>query len=91
MALYIITYDERAKHRDYKPLYDQLNAWRAAHLQNSVWLVDLTSNTSQIRDTLLKHMHPDDTVCVIQMFPNSNWAAINARPAGVDWLKSHAP
>lgn len=89
MSYYIITYDQRIAHRDYTPLYNQLNAWRAAHLQDSVWLADLSGGAAAIRDTLLGHMHKDDTVCVIQLAaPLAEWAVINARPTGLDWLKA---
>lgn len=89
MALYVISYDVRSKNHDYQSLYDQLNAWHAGHLQNSVWLADLNGNAAAVRDTLRRHLHPDDTVCVIQMFPNSDWATWAARKTGTDWLQSH--
>jgi CRISPR/Cas system-associated endoribonuclease Cas2 len=38
VTLYVITYDVRAKNPAYQSLYDQLNEWGAAHLQDSVWL-----------------------------------------------------
>jgi hypothetical protein len=90
MALYIITYDIRTRPgHDYQPLYDLLTAWRAAHLQNSVWLVESNNRASVVRDSLLRHMHRDDTFCVNQIFSNSDWATWNARREGVDWLKPH--
>jgi CRISPR/Cas system-associated endoribonuclease Cas2 len=89
MTLYVITYDVRAKNHEYQSLYDQLNEWGAAHLQNSVWLADMNGTAAAVRDALQRHMHPDDTVCVIQMFPNSDWATRHARKTGIDWLKSH--
>lgn len=90
MAYYAITYDVRTRPgHDYQPLYDQLNAWSAAHLQNSVWLVDLSGGASQVRETLNQHLHPDDTCCVIQVFENSDWATWNARQEGVDWMRTH--
>lgn len=89
MSLYVVTYDVRAKNHDYQPLYDQLNAWRAGHLQNSVWLVDVKGTATQIRDALRAHVHTDDTLCVIQIFPNSDWATRHARKSGTDWLTPH--
>ena len=92
MALWVLTYDQRATHHDYSRLYELLNSWKAAHLQNSVWLADLNGNATNIRDTMRSHMHQDDTVAVIEL-PSSgaNWAAINCRPEGVTWLKNHFP
>jgi CRISPR/Cas system-associated endoribonuclease Cas2 len=53
MSLYVITYDVRTKNRDdYQSLYDQLNEWGAAHLQNSVWLADMNGTASAVRDAL---------------------------------------
>jgi CRISPR/Cas system-associated endoribonuclease Cas2 len=89
MTLYVIAYDVRAKNHEYQSLYDQLNEWGAAHLQNSVWLADLNGTAAAVRDSLRRHMHPDDTVCVIQIFSNSGWATWAARKTGTDWLKSH--
>jgi CRISPR/Cas system-associated endoribonuclease Cas2 len=89
MTLYVITYDVRAKNPEYQSLYDQLNEWGAAHLQDSVWLADLNGTAAQVRDALSAHMHPDDTICVIEIFSNSGWATRHARKTGNDWLKSH--
>lgn len=92
MALWVLTYDQRATHHDYSNLYQLLNSWRAAHLQNSVWLADLNGNASAIRQSMVAHMHQDDTVSVIQLPPSgANWAAINCRPEGTNWLKARFP
>jgi CRISPR/Cas system-associated endoribonuclease Cas2 len=45
MTLCVITYDVRAKNHEYESLYEQLNEWGAAHLQNSVWLADMNGTT----------------------------------------------
>jgi hypothetical protein len=89
MALYVITYDVRAKNHEYQPLYDRLNKWRAAHLQASVWLVERDASAVEVRDSLKAKMHKDDTVCVIQIFTNSDWGTSNARTTGNDWMHSH--
>jgi CRISPR/Cas system-associated endoribonuclease Cas2 len=89
MTLYVITYDVRAKNPEYQSLYDQLNEWGAAHLQNSVWLADMNGTAAAVRDALRRHLHPDDRVCVIQIFSNSDWATWKARKTGTDWLTSH--
>lgn len=89
MALYVITYDVRAKNReDYQPLYDQLNGWEAAHLQDFVWLANLNELAKDVRDALKIHMRPDDTVCVIEIFKKSDWSTSHARKTGKNWLKS---
>jgi CRISPR/Cas system-associated endoribonuclease Cas2 len=90
MAKYLISYDVRTRPgHSYQPLYDQLNAWSAAHLQNSVWLAELNGTASEVRALLLKHMHNDDTLCVIQLTVGSNWATQNAKPTGNAWLRAN--
>ena len=89
MSLYVITYDIRARpNHDYQPLYDLLNSWRAGHLQNSVWLANLNGGAAGVRDALKRHMQADDTFCVIEIFPRSDWATMGARKTGIDWLRS---
>lgn len=90
VSLFVITYDVRITNRDgYESLYDQLKDWGAAHLQDSVWFVGLNGTAAQVRDALSAHMHPDDTVCVIEICSNSGWATRRARKSGTDWLRSH--
>ena len=68
-ALFVLTYEQRATHHDYANLYQLLNSWHAAHLQNSVWLADMNGTAAAIRDAMKAHMHPDDTVGVITCHP----------------------
>lgn len=89
MALYVLTYDVREKNHDYTKLYEPLESWKAAHLQNSVWLVDRSSTAAQLRDAMKTHMHSDDTIGVVELSPTGDWAALKARQTGTDWLKSH--
>ena len=86
--MFVITYDVRLKNHAYESLYDQLKAWGASHLQNSVWLLDTNLPAVTVRNTLQQHMHQDDTCCVIQFFHNSAWATNAARPEGVNFLKA---
>ena len=92
MPNFLICYDVRAKNHDYKTLYACLNQWKAAHLQNSVWLATLKGPASAVRDILEGHLHKDDTVAVVQMPSDgrpSDWATKNDRFAGVSWLRAH--
>lgn len=89
MPLYLISYDVRSKNHDYTRLYACLRQWNAAHLQNSVWLASLTGDAAVVRDVLANHLHNDDTICVVQIFSNSDWATKYAKPLGVSWLKSN--
>jgi hypothetical protein len=49
----------------------------------------MNGTSAQVRDAMLAHMHKDDTVCVIQIFSNSDWATINARETGNVWARGH--
>lgn len=92
MTLYVLTYDVRATNHDYTRLYALLNSWKAAHLQDSVWLADMTGAAAAVRNAMRTHMHPDDTVCIIQLpAAGANWATIHARPEGTAWLKARFP
>lgn len=88
MPGYVITYDVRSSNHDYSKLYAMLNSWKAAHLQNSVWLAELVGPAVTIRELIKSTLHKDDTVAVIQIFGNSDWAVLNARQTGVDWLNA---
>lgn len=88
MAFYIITYELKAADHDHTKLYEQLFSWRANHLQNSVWLATLDLSASDIRNALIDRMHPEDTVCVVEIKSGSAWATRNARPDGASFLKT---
>ena len=89
MAYFVITYDVRARPgHSYEPLYEWLNNSEAAHLQNSVWLLDIALTAIQVREAMKPHMHNDDTWCVLEIFHNSMWGTWRARETGVDWLKA---
>jgi hypothetical protein len=88
----VLTYDERASHQhDYGRLYELLDLWKTAHLQNSVWLVDRSGTAAQVRDAMKTHMHTDDTICVVEISPTGDWATLSARETGNDLVKvSHS-
>jgi CRISPR/Cas system-associated endoribonuclease Cas2 len=89
MALYLISYDVRLKNHDYQSLYDTLNHWKAAHLQNSVWLVESSAAAQVVLQSLQQHVHSDDTICVIELKAGVGWETVHARPTGNAWLSSH--
>lgn len=91
MTLFVLTYDERISTHDYTPLYDLLNSWGAAHLQNSVWLANLNGKAAAVRDAMRIHMHPNDTIAVIELAAVPDWATIGTRPEGLTWLKARNP
>jgi CRISPR/Cas system-associated endoribonuclease Cas2 len=89
MALFLISYDVRLKNHDYKSLYDHLNGWKAAHLQNSIWLAELNASAETVLNSIRQHVHADDTVCVIELKSGVGWSTIHARASGNSWLSAH--
>lgn len=91
MALYLISYDLRQPGRNYDALYRQLADWGAARVLQSLWLVNLTGNAEQVRETLRASLDPNDGIVVIELKSNSNWAVAGGQAAGISWLRTHIP
>ena len=89
MPLFMISYDVRVTNHNYTNLYACLNQWGAGHLQNSVWLAQLKGPASAVRDIIRQHVHPNDTVAVVQLSDFPDWAIHDVRPEGAAWLKRH--
>ena len=53
----LITYDLRKPDYDYDPLYQELAAIEAVHIQDSVWAVRTDESPEAIYDQLWPHMH----------------------------------
>ncbi|TPL48307.1 SinR [Mesorhizobium sp. B2-4-6] len=85
MAHYIISYDLHNQ-RNYEPVWDQLGAWGAVRLLESLWVLTSGINAATLRDELRGKMDGDDSVAVIELKPGSEWGSWNAKQAGVDWL-----
>jgi hypothetical protein len=90
MALFIISYDLR-RQRNYQPLYDCLNNWKAARLLESFWLAELVGPADTVRDILTGLIDDDDAVAVIELKAPFNWATMRTQPIGTAWLKSKSP
>ena len=87
MPLYVISYDIRAKtDHDYKPLYDELESMRAAHLLDSVWLAENEGPAAGVCEALKTGMHEDDCISVIEIFQMSDWATKNV-PGPAGWSR----
>ena len=89
MAILSITYDLRKPGRNYDELYQaikKLGSW--AHPAQSVWLVDTTKSTSDVRDELKKHVDSNDRILVVG--PDvPRWAAFNLDDKVINWMKTH--
>ncbi len=89
MALFLLTYDVCSADHDYSGLCELLEKWQAAHLLNSVWLVERNSTATAVLDEMEPHMHCDDTIAAIELAGDGDWAAKNVRDEGVYWLSRH--
>ncbi len=87
MTAYLITYDNRAP-RDYQPLYDLLELWDAVRLAESVWLADLNGDAATVRDVVRSTMQPDDTIAVLELVNDADWA-VYATKESINWLRGH--
>lgn len=90
MALFIISYDLR-KQRNYQPLYDCLNSWKATRLLESLWLADLVGPASAIRDILRASVDADDGIAVLGLTRGFDWATLNCQTLGTNWLNTKSP
>lgn len=89
MAYYVISYDIRSKNHQYQPLYDQLDAWAAKPLLDSVWVATIEKTASEVLDELKKHVHSNDSLAVVEIFRKSDWATRKSKPEGSQWLKDN--
>ena len=70
----------------YTTEYDQ-----AERLHWSLWLAELRGPAEDVRDIVVGELDGDDSVAVIELRRDVQWAAIRALEAGVDWLRRHIP
>lgn len=87
-ALYLISYDLHQQ-RFYEPVWDQLRGWEGVHLLESLWVVETSQSAKAIRDAPKDRMDRDDSLVVIQLSPDADWASVRAEPAGVALLERH--
>jgi hypothetical protein len=90
MPYYMISYDLH-KVRDYKRLYECLAEWKAAKLLESVWLAELRGPASAVRDILTARVDNDDSVAVLELRPNFDWATARVFVTGNNWLRAKSP
>ena len=88
MAHYLISYDLR-KARNYQPVWNKLESWGAVRLLESLWVVSMNDTVGAIRQALQSVVDSDDGIAVLELKSGSNWATLNARQAGVDWLNAN--
>ncbi len=88
MAHFIISYDLHNQ-RTYEPVWKVLEDWGAVRVLESLWLVTIDKTSAQVRDTIKTAADDDDSIVVIELKSNSDWASWRGRAAGVAWLKKN--
>ncbi len=85
---YMVSYDQHHD-RNYQPVWDQLRRWNAKRVLESVWFVESHLTAGQIRDQLQQTTRNEDSLVVVQLSPNANWATYRAQTEGVTWLQKN--
>ncbi|MDF2495072.1 hypothetical protein [Sphingomonas sp.] len=83
MAVYLVTYDLKAPGRSYQPVHDYLRSfpdWCKG--LESVYLIDTTLSTTQVRDALRAKVDGNDKLFVVRI--TRDWGSVNYGCG--DWL-----
>jgi len=83
MAILLVTYDLKKPGRNYEPVWNYLKQFTYCKGLESVWLLDTTMTTAQVRDGMLSLVDNNDRVFVCRI-QNQSWASYNM-PCS-DWL-----
>lgn len=86
MAIILVTYDLKAPGRNYEPVHSYLRSFTHCKQMESLWLLDTTLTTVQIRDALSGLIDRNDTTFVVRLSNGSPWNSWNY--ACADWLNS---
>ena len=90
MPLYLLSYDAHFD-RDYAALYELMAVWNAERLHESLWLAELLGPAEVIRDFMIRALDGDDSVAVIELAADAQWATTRAQVGGTNWLRQHIP
>lgn len=84
----LISYD---LHQDqaYRRVQDLLEKWEAVQLLRSVWLVKRGGRAEDAMDELINVIAADDSLTIIELRRNADWALYNATDLATAWLKKH--
>ena len=82
MAVILVTYDLRQPGRNYQPVYDYLKRFTYCKGMESVWLLDTSTSTTQIRDDLQRLIDANDRVFAVRI--TREWGSVNYQCG--DWL-----
>lgn len=88
MNNYIISYDLIAPNKDYSELYNAIrNYGTFAHVLDSVWIVNSSSNSSDIRNNLKSYVDSNDQIFVAKLNGESSWMNLSNEVS--NWIQKH--
>lgn len=86
MPVQMISYDLRRPGPDYPGLFDAIEALGPSwHCLQSVWLIDTTLTSAQVRSRLSTHVHANDSLLVAEL--SGDWATTGLAADCTDWLR----
>lgn len=88
MSCKLVSYDLDKPNREYEDLYEaikDLGSWWWC--LESVWIVDTTKSTSEIRDELKSYIDSGDSIAVFRL--SGSWASRGLSDECSDWLHDH--
>lgn len=89
MGTYAISYDLRAPHRDYEPVWAYLRALPSNwHALSHTWFVVSPKSVAELRDDLHELIDIDDRLVIVRI-NGSAWATNARLMGGRDWLHTH--
>jgi len=86
MAVILVTYDLKKPGQDYAPVHAYLKRYAYCKYLESVWLLDTTATTQQIRVAVQGLVDNNDVVFVTRL--QRDWSSLNYGCA--DWLNDAA-
>ena len=77
MAIFLVSYDLRKPGRDYKSLYQAIHLFGAnIHPLESIWFISSNASAAQVRNTLTKHIDPNDGLLVLESGKTAAWLGL---------------
>ena len=85
MPLYAVSCDLHNK-RDYQPVWDGLKEVGGKKLLESLWLIEVDDGASAVKDWVKMMIDGADSVAVVELQSEADWATYKALPDGNEWL-----
>lgn len=87
MAIFLVSCSLRTTDHNYAPLWEAFEKAHGVRALDSTWLVDVDQSLSDVNRSVLTHLAPDDSALIIEIGPDTKWAATHLRTEAGDWLK----